>query len=153
LFVVFFSVGQALWTRWMFVTALCYYALYLRDLYLNGYRRTDLFRVFALNLLLIPVNICGLSLSVYQACSGHKAQFGRTPKISDRSPVPAGYVIAEFALLFLLFFLAVLDFKRGDHMYGGFLLAHGLALLYAIKTFLGFRYAFQDLAPLWQRQG
>ena len=37
LVVVVFAVGQALWINWMVVTALVYYAFYLRDLRLNGY--------------------------------------------------------------------------------------------------------------------
>jgi hypothetical protein len=67
--------------------------------------------------------------------------------------VPAGYVIAEFAILFALFYLSVLDFHNGYRLYGVILLAHAVALLYAIKVFLGFRYAFRDVAALWQRQG
>jgi hypothetical protein len=151
LFVVFVAVGQALWSTWMVVAGLVYYAFYLRDLRLSGYGWADLFRVFALNLLLIPVNLCGLGLSAYQACSGYKAQFGRTPKTADRTPVPSGYMLAEFTILLALLFLSGLDFKNGYHLHGGFLLAHAAALLYAIAAFLGCRDAFQDLATLWHR--
>ena len=110
-----------------------------------------MFRVFALNILLIPVNLCGLGLSAYQACSGYKAQFGRTPKTTDRTPVPAGYLIAELAVLLTLLVLAGRDFHDGHHLHGSFLLAHAAALLYAIAAFLGLREMFQDLATLWHR--
>jgi hypothetical protein len=148
LFVILFSLGGTIWANWMIVTALFYYTFYLRDLHLNGYGWFDLFRVFALNMLLVPVNIAGFCLSIYQACSGYKAQFGRTPKTAGRTPTPGGYVLGEFTILLTLFFLSVLQFQIGNRLHAGFILAHAVALLYAIKVFLGFRHAFRDVAAL-----
>jgi cellulose synthase (UDP-forming) len=59
--------------------------LYGRDLTQCGYRWTDLARVYALNLLLLPVNLAGVILSLWQILTGRKAAFGRTPKIEGRT--------------------------------------------------------------------
>ena len=119
----------------------------MRDLHLNGYSWSDLFRVFALNLLLAPVNVGGMALSVYQGCTGHKAPFGRTPR-TNRTSVPAVYIIAEFVALLALTLLSLHDLRHGYPLHGAFLLIHALFLLYAIRTFLGFRYVFQDIATM-----
>lgn len=47
--------------------SILYFYLYARDLIILGYRFTDLFRVYALNLLLIPVNVAGTLKSIQQA--------------------------------------------------------------------------------------
>ena len=44
---------------WLPLTAAPYYFLYGRDMAQAGYRLADLFRVYALNLLLLPVNLGG----------------------------------------------------------------------------------------------
>src|SRR5512139_2068964 len=66
---------------WLPLTALPYYLLYGRDLVLCRYRASDLLRVYALNLLLIPVNMGGVLKSLQQAITRQKIPFGRTPKI------------------------------------------------------------------------
>jgi cellulose synthase (UDP-forming) len=73
-------------------TALPYFALYARDLSLIGRRRRDLLEVYALNLLLLPVNLGGVLTSIRQGLTGRRIPFGRTPKVSDRTAAPAGYI-------------------------------------------------------------
>src|SRR5262249_56456215 len=84
---------------WVPVTAVPYYALYRRDLLRSGYRRGDILRIYALNLLLIPISLFGVFKSLRQAVTGQKTPFGRTPKTSDPTRVPRGYVVAEYVLL------------------------------------------------------
>ena len=47
-------------TLWLPLAALPYYLLYARDLCRIGYPAADVLRVYALNLLLIPVNLAGV---------------------------------------------------------------------------------------------
>jgi len=54
---------------------------YGRDLVRIGYRLRDLVRVYALNLLLIPVNLGGVFKSIQQGITRRKIPFGRTPKV------------------------------------------------------------------------
>lgn len=74
-----------------------YLIIYSRDLKLMGYRFTDIFRVIALNTLLIPVNLAGVLQSFTQIIFGKHTPFFRTPKISGLTPIPLIYL-----LMFLL---------------------------------------------------
>lgn len=84
---------------WLPLTAASYFLLYGRDLKLIGYRFSDLFRVYALNLLLIPVNIGGVLKSIQQAWTRQKIPFGRTPKIAGRTHAAPLYLIAVYVML------------------------------------------------------
>jgi cellulose synthase/poly-beta-1,6-N-acetylglucosamine synthase-like glycosyltransferase len=95
LIVLGFSFEDSMRTLWLPLTAVPYYLLYTRDLRLLGYRSADVLRVYALNLVLIPVNLVGVLGSVWQALTGSKAAFGRTPKLLGRTPVPAIYLVAQ----------------------------------------------------------
>lgn len=130
---------------WLLVIGLLYYALYARDLHLNNYRWYDIFRVLALNLLLIPVNLGGMFLSIYQACTGYKAGFGRTPRKTNRTPIHWGYLIAQYTFLLLLVGQTVLYFLHDYRGYSMFLLWHATFLIYAIGTFIGWRDSFLDI--------
>lgn len=82
--------------------SLPYLATYSRDLKLMSYRYSDIFRVIALNTLLIPVNLAGVWQSLTQMLLGKHTKFFRTPKISGLTPVP---------LVYLLLFLAGLCYE------------------------------------------
>src|SRR5262249_12421629 len=84
---------------WFPLTALPYYTLYGWDLVLAGYRWIDLGRVYALNLLLIPINLAGVGKSLVQGITGHKSPFSRTPKIAGKTLAPVSLVVTEVALL------------------------------------------------------
>jgi cellulose synthase/poly-beta-1,6-N-acetylglucosamine synthase-like glycosyltransferase len=78
--------------------SLPYLYLYSRDLSQIGYRSFDIFRVIALNTLLIPVNAAGVIKSIEQAFTGVHTPFCRTPKISGRTVVPTMYIIITLLL-------------------------------------------------------
>src|SRR5256885_1060029 len=88
--------GENLRDPWLPLSAAPYFFLYARDLVRTGYRYADLLRVYALNLMLIPVNLGGVLKSLEQALTGRKTPFGRTPKVSGRTAAPALYVLAEY---------------------------------------------------------
>ena len=130
---------------WLPLTALPYFALYLRDLVQMGYRATDLVRVYALNLLLIPVNLGGVAKSLHQAATGAKIPFGRTPKISGRTAAPRLYVLAEGMLVLQWMIAGGLDLLGERWVHGGFALANAMLLLYAVVAFIGLREGWADL--------
>jgi len=105
-------------------------------------------RVYALNLLLIPVNLGGVLRSVQQACTGRRSTFGRTPKVAGRTAAPAGYVLAEAGLLGWWIFGALMELEAGRELNGAFALANAAFLLYALVRFVGLREAWEDLRPL-----
>jgi hypothetical protein len=127
------------------MTALPYFALYGRDLVGSGYKWRDLPRVYALNLLLIPVNLGGVAKSLHQACTGRRSAFGRTPKIEGRTAAPRFYILAEFAILSYCFPRSVMDLLTGRWLHAGFTLINGAFLAYAVGSYVGFHEAAEDV--------
>jgi hypothetical protein len=127
------------------LTALPYFCLYGRDLQLAGYRASDLVRVYALNLLLIPVNLGGVLKSLQQAWTGHKIPFGRTPKGRDRTAAAPLYVVALYVLILHWFTQAGIDFVGGLWVHGTFVAANALLLLSGVASFVGFRHSWEDV--------
>lgn len=138
--------SESIKTLWLPLTALPYYLLYGRDLMLCGYRASDLLRVYALNLLLIPVNIGGVLKSVQQAITRQKIPFGRTPKIKGRTATAPLYIIAIYALLTQWLVSAYGDFADNHISQGAFALINAAILFYAITIFIGFRESWDDIA-------
>ena len=134
---------EGLW--WMPLSALPYFFLYARDLAQIGYKASDLLRVYALNLLLIPINIGGVAKSVQQAFSRKKIPFGRTPKVHGRTAAPALYVLAEYALV--VWWLVGMGISLAEARWGHALfgLANTAFLVYAIVKYLGLRESAEDL--------
>ena len=140
-----FSFEKYIRSPWLPLTAIPYFFLYARDLELEGYHWSDMFRVYALNLLLIPVNIGGVLKSLHQAVTGQKIPFGRTPKILDRTIVPPLYVFAEFTLLFMLIIGGTVDGSKGLWAHAVFSLGNAAILAYAIVRFIGLKESMEDL--------
>lgn len=77
------------------------------DLVLLGYRPWCAVRIYAMNLLLLPVNLAGVVKSLQQAATGAKIPFARTPKVADRVAAPALYVLAPVVLVLVAAVIAV----------------------------------------------
>ncbi|HEX6828947.1 MAG TPA: glycosyltransferase family 2 protein [Burkholderiales bacterium] len=140
-----FPFEESLRSFWLPLSALPYFYLYARDLAHIGYRWSDVFRVYALNLLLIPVNLGGVLKSLQQAWTRGKIPFGRTPKVEGRTAAPALYVAAEFAMLLWWTVAAAEDFTMGHYAHVAFALLNATFLAYAIRYYLGFRPGWEDL--------
>lgn len=152
LLILGFSFEHSMRSSWLPFTAVPYYALYLRDLQRTGYRASDLLRVYALNLVLIPVNVGGVFRSLYQMWTGRKAAFGRTPKITGRTMAPPLYIVAEYAILIQWLLGAALDAAHGRAVHGVFATANAGFLAYGVSRFIGLRESWADLRRAW-RQG
>lgn len=125
--------------------ALSYFLAYADDLSRVGYRASDVLRVYALNLLLIPVNLTALLSSLRQAVTGRKIRFATTPKSGSRTPVAGTMIVAELGLLGLWGLIAVDVSELGRSLHTGLVLGHAGLLAYAISTFIGWQAAFKDL--------
>jgi len=130
---------------WLPLSAAPYFFLYARDLVRTGYRYADLLRVYALNLMLIPVNLGGVLKSLEQALTGRKTPFGRTPKVSGRTAAPALYVLAEYGLLGWWLVGATTDVMHGHYAHLAFALMNAGFLAYAIYCYIGWRNSVEDL--------
>ncbi len=131
---------------WVPIAAAPYFLLYARDLRQVGYRWSDTLRVYALNLLLLPVNIGGVLKSLQQAITGRKTPFGRTPKISTRTAVPILYAAAPPLLLGLWTVGAGVDIWSGRWVLAACGLVNATFLAYAIRHFIGWKECREDIA-------
>ena len=145
LFMLAFSFEDSMRSVWLPLTAVPYYLLYARDLRLAGYRVGDALRVYALNLVLIPVNLVGVMGSLYQAALGTKAPFGRTPKVRDRTPVPAVYLVALLGIGLQWLVRALSDVLESRPLHAVLAVMNLGFLLYGLLTFIGLQNSVGDL--------
>jgi cellulose synthase (UDP-forming) len=137
--------SDAVVSIWLPLAALPYFLLYARDLHQTGYRVVDLLRVYALNLLLLPVNLGGVAKSIHQAWTGRKIPFGRTPKVEGRTSAPLLYLVAPLALATFWLTGSINDAFAGRTMHAIFAGLNGGLLCYAIWRFVGWRALMEDV--------
>jgi len=130
---------------WLPLTALPYYFFYGRDLIQAGYQFSDLLRVYALNLLLIPVNLGGVFKSIEQGITKKKIPFKRTPKVMGRTISPASYLVIEIFILAYLCVGVLVDVSFQRYFHALFGLVNGAFFLYAFQRFIGFKDAIKDI--------
>jgi cellulose synthase/poly-beta-1,6-N-acetylglucosamine synthase-like glycosyltransferase len=127
------------------LVAIPYYYIYGRDLRLSGYRWVDLFRVYSLNLLLMPVNMAGVLMSIRQLITGEKAPFGRTPKIEGRTRMSGTQVLIQWSVFSYLLFFSVTDIISGRYMHALFCLFNLIFYLYGLTAFIPWNESWDDL--------
>lgn len=142
--------SENLSTIWLPIIALCYYLLYGRDMVHMGYRMSDLLRMYAFNLLLIPVNLGGVFKSIQQGWTGKKIPFTRTPKVVGRTAAPAFYILAEYMILAYCIAETIENILRQRWSHAIFALVNGGFLAYAVTRFIGWRESSEDLALAWR---
>lgn len=133
---------------WIPLSMLPYMLAYVRDLVHCGYRWQDFPRVYALNLLLLPVNLGGALRSVFQILSGRRAPFARTPKVIGRTAMPGLYVLLEYLLLLVTGLLAVSDAILGHWGSAAISALYAAMIAYGITHFIGWRASIEDVR-LW----
>jgi hypothetical protein len=134
-----------LWLSLAALASLPYYYLYGRDLKQSGYHWGDLLRVYALNLMLVPVNLAGVLRSIQQLWTGRKAEFGRTPKVANRTAVQPFHVMLQWGLFALLTLALVRNVVIGTHFQVAFATLNFGMMLYGLVTFIGFRPSWDDI--------
>ncbi len=119
------------------LSALPYFLAQASDLKYCGYKRSDIFRIYGFNLILLPVNLAGVLKSLQQSLSGKKIAFARTPKVKNRTASPMIYVIAPL----LIVAYSVLTFWRdynahnwGNAIFAGF---NAIITTWAIFAYIG----------------
>lgn len=130
---------QAQRTWWLPFAAAPYFGLYAWDLRSCGYRMSDVIRVYALNLLMIPVNLEGVLQSLWQAISGRRASFRRTPKVNRQTPTETRHLVFHGVLLLALAATLAFDAARGLWIHGSFVAVNGGLLAYAVHRYAGVR--------------
>jgi cellulose synthase/poly-beta-1,6-N-acetylglucosamine synthase-like glycosyltransferase len=135
---------EGLRNLWLGMAAAPYFVLYGRDLVRAGYRWRDLFGVYALNLLLLPINLGGALRSLQQAVTGRKVAFGRTPKVEIRTAAPPLYIWATASLLACSIASGIWGFANGDWARFVFSLLNTIAFSFAVTKFIGVGECIED---------
>lgn len=143
--IFFLLVPVSTYPLWLLGMSIPYFYIYARDLKSIGYKMTDLFRVYALNLMLIPVNIAGVVKSIEQLLTGKKISFKRTPKIDNRTPTPWVYLLAQYVMLLAFLERGVAAVVNENWLAAAFMAFHFLCLSYALLVYVGLKDAFLDL--------
>ncbi len=154
---LFLPVEAGLSSVWLPFTAIPYFLLCWRDLLQAGYRLGDILRVYAFNILLLPINLAGVAKSIQQGFTGKKIPFGRTPKVEGRTAAPRWAVLSEWLLMVYCVIAAAWDYRDGREMEALFLSSTALMLGYALVAFVGLRASAQDIfsglsRPRWPKR-
>ncbi|MHA6525918.1 glycosyltransferase family 2 protein [Tessaracoccus sp. G1721] len=137
--------GDELRSLWLPILSVPYFFLYTRDLMRCGYRLSDMGRVFALNLMLVPVHLAGVLKSVQQGLTGRRIPFGRTPKVSGRTAAPAWAVLSIWVMTLWCLVSVLVGVASGRWVNVAASLLTGAALSYAAVAFIGLREGMADV--------
>jgi len=146
LLLLFYPFREDLLTRFAIITAAPYFWAMANDLHRVGYHRSDIFRVYGFNLLLLPVNLAGTIQSVVQAIGGQKIAFARTPKIRNRTVAPMLFVTLPLVLIAWSARTLLRDIDERNYTHGAFAGANLLMTAYACVAFVGLRSMVVDIA-------
>lgn len=137
IFLLAYPYDGRLLSPFVLLAALPYFIAMASDLKYSGYKRTDVFRIYGFNLILLPVNLAGVLKSLQQALTGKKIPFARTPKVKDRTVSPLLYVVAPLLVVgFSIFTLwrDVMGQNWGNAAFAGF---NAFVACWAILAYIG----------------
>lgn len=126
------------------IGALPYFIAMASDLRYNGYKRTDIFRIYGFNLILLPVNLAGVLKSMQQGMTGRKIPFARTPKVKNRTSSPLLYVAAPVLIIAYSAFVAWRSFVDASWWTLAFSAFNALCATWAFVGNIGIRNAVVD---------
>jgi cellulose synthase (UDP-forming) len=97
--------------------------------------------------------LAGTLQSLYQAFNGRPIPFKRTPKLSERTRIPAVYISLIYGLCIYALVACVVDTLAGRYTHSVFTLLNAAAGVYGIAAYIGFAASRDDmLAQLRQRR-
>ncbi len=141
---LFFPFSSRLLSPLVVVMALPYFVLMAWDLKRCGYRRTDIFRVYGLNLILLPVNLAGVFKSLGQAVTGRRIPFARTPKVADRTATPLLFAVAPFVIIGFSLLTTIRGIEHQYWVNAAFAAFNMLTASYAVVALMGVRHTLVD---------
>lgn len=127
------------------LAALPYFFAMASDLKYSGYKRTDVFRIYGFNLILLPVNLAGVVKSIEQAITSKKIPFARTPKVRNRTTTPLLYVVAPYLIIAFSVFTLWRDVNAqnwGNAAFAGF---NAVLALAAVMAYIGIGTSIVDI--------
>ena len=122
-----------------------YFLAMASDLRYCGYRRRDVVWIYALNLLLLAVNITGTIASLIQLLTGGKGTFVRTPKVRNRTRTALWFALVPYLLLVLVALIVAVDAQRHHWLNATFVGLNGLCLLLGVVFLMGVVGSLSDI--------
>lgn len=141
----FYSFSPRLSTPLMIFANIPLLLLYARDLKVCGYRYSDVFRVIALNLMLLPIITAGVLKQMQQILTGRKVPFARTPKVKNRTGAPAFYYITELVMIGYCIYMGIANVIEREWSPAAYAFINLAMLLYALVYYIGVRAMAEDL--------
>jgi cellulose synthase/poly-beta-1,6-N-acetylglucosamine synthase-like glycosyltransferase len=126
-------------------TALPYFAAMTGDLKRCGYKRTDVFRIYGFNLILLAVNLSGVVKSLGQAIGGQKIAFARTPKVRNRTTAAISFVLVPYAIVAFALFTIWRDVHQEAYVHAAYAAVNAVLCAYAVVAFIGIRHSLVDV--------
>lgn len=136
---------QGLLSRFAVMTAIPYFTAISTDLHRLGYRRTDVFRLYGLNIMLLAVNMWGTGKSLWQAITGQKNAFARTPKVKNRTIAPLPFVLVPVAITVWSTSTLIADILSGHYLHAVFAGINASTTLWALVALYGLHHAVVDV--------
>ncbi|MGC9156385.1 MAG: glycosyltransferase family 2 protein, partial [Ferrimicrobium sp.] len=141
-----FPFANQLVSPYLALLAVPYFWAMSTDLRDSGYRRSDIFRIYGFNLILIPVNLAGTASSLVQALTGEHGSFARTPKVKTRTVAPLLFVVAPYLLIGLTIYTLARDYYSALWNNAVFAGLNLVLATYAIIAYVGVRHSIEDIA-------
>src|SRR5262249_55584371 len=132
-------------STWLILAFCAYLVSYARDLKHNGNHGSDLFRVLALNAMLLPINVAGAINSLQQLWTGRKIPSHRTLEVDVRTAAPPAQFAAQLGLGVFASGATRPRVAAGEWLAGLLFLACVLAFGYGLHVFIGGRAALAGL--------
>ena len=144
---------------WNFLWLTCSFIissfLYLRDIKNIEHKLSDFLKIYALNLILIPINVGGFVKSIKQVISGQKNTFITTPKFKNITFAPILFILLEYGLwvysgIAIFYYIWKQLWFSASYSFFNF-----ICLTYAIPNYIGVPVILQKIAKdimLWYRK-
>jgi len=122
-----------------------YFLTMALDLRYCGYKALDVVRIYAFNLLLLPVNLSGALASIVQGLTGSKGRFRRTPKVRSRTTPGLVYVVLPYGIVALAVYTGLHAYALHRFADAAFAAVNAVLATYAIVAFVGLRNSLVDV--------
>ena len=129
---------------WVVAAAAPYFLCMSQDLKDSRYKRSDVFRIYGFNLILLAVNVAGTCKSIQQGLTNEKIPFARTPKVANRTASPWVYALMPWVIVAFSCLIVFLDWRSrnwGNAVFAGF---NALMCLWALVSCIGIWHSIQD---------
>ena len=145
MFLLAYPFDQRLLSPWVVLASLPYFSTMSSDLKRNGYKRSDIFRIYGFNIVLLTVNLSGTLKSIQQGMTNTKIPFARTPKVNNRTASPALYVTMPWVIIIyscMVFYADTFSHNWGNAVFAGF---NAIVTFWALTAYIGIWHSVQDM--------